>query len=135
MSWRAAVRRAAVATDRLIKERRFRWVELKGITKSPENVSDKVSKNKNATGTFRSGSHRDLSENSGDVAVRPDSEPSDGNQLWLLHSPLHGVCQLSEQKIIVLFQGIREIHGNACGLRGQISSRKQLKHCAVHKSA
>ena len=42
--------------------------------------------------------------NSGDVAVRPDFEPSDGNQLWLLLSPLHGACQLAELKIIVLFQ-------------------------------
>jgi hypothetical protein len=94
MSWRAAVRRAAVATDRLMKERRFSLVEFAGIVNSPEYVSDKISKNKNATGTFRSGSHRDLPENSGDVAVRPDSEPSDGNQLWLLLSPLHSMCQL-----------------------------------------
>ena len=105
MSWRAAVRRAAVATDRVMKERRFSLVDSVGISKSPENVSDKVSKyKKNATGTFRSGSHRDLSENSGDVAVRPDSEPSDGNQLWLLPSPLHSLCQLVDTKIVVLFQ-------------------------------
>ena len=31
MSWRAAVRRAAVATDRLMKERRFSLVEIVGI--------------------------------------------------------------------------------------------------------
>jgi len=97
------------------------------LTRSP--------KTKNATGTFRSGSHRDFSENSGDVAVRPDSEPSDGNQLWLLHSPLHGLCQMPEIKISVLFQWIRKIRGNARGLRGQISSRKSLKYCALHKHA
>jgi hypothetical protein len=73
--------------------------------------------------------------NSGGVAVRPDLEPADGNQLWLLLSPLHGVCQLVGLKITVLFQLIRKIHGNACGLRGQISSRKPLNYCAVHKRA
>ena len=46
MSWRAAVRRAAVATDRVMKERRFSLVDIVGITKSPEYVSDKVPKNK-----------------------------------------------------------------------------------------
>jgi hypothetical protein len=104
MSWRAAIRSAAVATDRLMKERRFSLVDIVGISNSPENVSDKVSKNKKRHWTFRSGSHRDLSENSGDVAVRPDSEPSDGNQLWLLHPSLHGPCQLAEVKIIATFQ-------------------------------
>jgi hypothetical protein len=78
-------------------------VEIKGIVKSPECVRSRPPKNKNATGTFRIGSYRDLSENSGDVAVRPDSEPSDGNQLWLLRSPLHGPCQLAELKIAILF--------------------------------
>jgi hypothetical protein len=96
MSLRAAVRRTAVATDRLMKERRFSLVDSVGITRSPENVPDKVSKNKKRHWNFRSGSHRDLSENSGDVAVRPDFEPADGNQLWLLLTPLHAACQSVE---------------------------------------
>jgi hypothetical protein len=105
MSWRAATRRAAVAVARLMKARRFKLVEIEGIAKSPEYVSGQgPQKTKNATGTFRIGSHRDLSENSGDVAVRPDFEPSDGNQLWLLLSPMHSACQLVGLKIIVLFQ-------------------------------
>ena len=95
----------------------------------------KVPKTKNATGTFRSGSHRDLPENSGDVAVRPDFEPSDGNQLWLLLTPLHGACQSVEPKNIVLFQLIRKNHGNAGSLCVQISSRIQLKYCAMQNRA
>jgi hypothetical protein len=53
MSWRAALRRAAVATDRLMKERRFSLVDIVGITKSPENVLDKVSKNKKRHWNFQ----------------------------------------------------------------------------------